>query len=126
LVPREAAAIDVWPPEKLNVAAPVEDEWLERSITQRVQYRREPTGISVDGWLRLSFTTGQRVAVAHVAFSPAFDNAPQADAEVLHGPNCEIRPTLVLPWGIRWEVRLESEAIESTEVVLGFAAFENP
>jgi hypothetical protein len=124
-VSRDDAAMDVWPPEKLQVAsAEVEDEWTERSLTQRLQYRSESTGIAIDGWVRVHFATGQRVAIAHIAFCPAFEIVPEADCEVLDGPSCEIRPTLVLPWGIRWELRLDAEATEPTEVVLGFAAFE--
>jgi hypothetical protein len=126
-VSRDDAAMDVWPPEKLTSApavVEVEDEWMERSLTQRLQYRSEPTGIAIDGWVRVQFSTGQRVAIAHVAFCPAFETVPEADCEVLDGQSCEIRPTLVLPWGIRWELRLDAEAPEPTEVVLGFAAFE--
>jgi hypothetical protein len=123
-VSRDDAAMDIWPPKQFDLAPPVADEWTERTLTQRLQYRSEPTGIAIDGWVRVHFATGQRVAIAHVAFCPAFESVPEADCEVLDGPSCEIRPTLALPWGIRWELRLDAEATEPTEVVLGFAAFE--
>jgi hypothetical protein len=129
LVTREAAAVDVWPPPDdvrtvLPTAEETANEWDDRAVTQRIDYRTSETGMLVDGWLRVEFAPGQRVAFAHVSFCPAFAHAPIAEAEIMDGPMCEIRPTLVLPWGIRWDVRLDAEASEATEVVLAFAASE--
>ncbi len=71
-----------------------------------------------------NFVAGQRTAIVHVAFCPPFDQAPQVEAEPLDGPSCDIRSTLVLPWGVRWEVRLVEPAAEAASVVVEFFAAE--
>jgi hypothetical protein len=128
LVSREAAAVDVWPPDApiapWSATAPVANEWDDRTVMQRIDYHTSESGMLVDGWLRIPFAPGQRVAFTHVALCPTFSRTPVAEAETMDGPLCEIRPSLVLPWGIRWDVRLDSEATETTEVVLGFAISE--
>ena len=73
-----------------------------------------------------TFTTGQRTAIVHVAFCPPFAGVPQVEAESLDGPACDIRPTLVLPWGVRWECKLTDPATINMSVVLEFFAAEGP
>jgi hypothetical protein len=88
-----------------------------------LKYHRTESGrASVDGWLRIGFVRDQRTAIAHIAFCPAFAVQPTVEAEPLGGPGCEVRSALVLPWGVRWEVRLDTPATEPTDVVLEFLA----
>jgi hypothetical protein len=97
--------------------------WQDTAVTQRLNYHRTESGrTSVDGWLRIGFVRDQRTAIAHVAFCPAFAHQPTVEAEPLDGPPCDVRSALVLPWGVRWEVRLDAPATEPTELVLGFLA----
>lgn len=100
-------------------------ELHDKTATQKLIYRRDETNkLSVEGWLRADFVTEQRTAVVHIAFCPAFDQTPVVEAELADGPPCEIRPTLVLPWGVRWEVKLDSPATEPTTAAIEFIAQE--
>jgi hypothetical protein len=99
-------------------------DWTNSNLTQQLNYRRSAGSLSIDGWARADFAAGQRAATLHTAFCPAFSRAPQVESEPLDGPDCEIHPTLTLPWGVRWEVKLNRTAKEPTSVVLGFFAAE--
>jgi len=91
--------------------------------TQKLVYHRSAAGkLSVDGWLLTNFVAGQRTALVHVAFCPAFQHVPSVEAELQAGPLCEIHPTLVLPWGVRWEVKLDTPATAPCSVRLEFIA----
>jgi hypothetical protein len=97
----------------------------DATATQQLVYRRMDNGTaSVEGWLHTTFLTGQRTAVVHVAFCPAFAQTPNVEAELTDGPPCEIRPTLVLPWGVRWEVKLDTAATAPATATLEFIAQE--
>ena len=61
---------------------------------QTLKYQRIDGATAVDGWLRVDFAAGERTAVAHVAFCPAFLQTPTIDAEFQDGPACEIRSAL--------------------------------
>ncbi len=101
-------------------------DWNDLSLTQRLNYYRVAEGrCNIEGWLRINFAADQRTAIVHVAFCPALASQPMVEAEALDGTACEIRPTLVLPWGVRWEVRLDVPASEPTTAVLGFSAMES-
>ncbi|MCC7087234.1 MAG: hypothetical protein IT427_19700 [Pirellulales bacterium] len=100
-------------------------DWADLGLQQRMNYRRSADGVSIDGWLRAEFLAGQRTITLHAAFCPAFSRPPQVQFELLDGSDCEIRSTQILPWGIRWEVKLDRTAQESTTVVLGFFASES-
>jgi hypothetical protein len=100
-------------------------ETLDAAATQKLIYRSSTDGKPcVQGWLRASFVADQRTAIIHTAFCPAFEQTPSVEAEPIDGPLCEVRPTLVLPWGVRWEVKLDSPATASTSVALEFIAQE--
>jgi hypothetical protein len=101
-------------------------DWHNPAIAQQLVYRRTADNIAaVEGWLRASFAAGQRTAIVHVAFCPPFAGVPRVEAEPLDGTACEIRPTLVLPWGVRWECKLSDPATATTSVVLEFFAAES-
>jgi hypothetical protein len=106
---------------------PAASDWLDQSLAQRMVYRRSDSDENtiVEGWVRANFAAEQRTAIVHVAFCPPFARQPQVEAESLDGPEAEIRPTLVLPWGIRWEIKLATPAAEPLAVVLGFYAAQS-
>jgi hypothetical protein len=118
LVDEIADATEPWTDE----ATPA--DWTNSNLTQQLNYRRTAEGMSIEGWARAEFADGQRTATLHTAFCPAFSRAPQVEGEPLDGPDCEIVPTVTLPWGVRWEVKLDRAAKEATSVVLGFFAAE--
>lgn len=97
------------------------------NTTQHISYRNADEGSAVvEGWLRADFAAGQRTAIVHVAFCPPFSGVPQVETEPLEGPACEVRPTLVLPWGVRWELRRAEPATDANRVVLQFFATGTP
>ncbi len=99
--------------------------WLDPAVAQQIAYRRSAEGCAIaEGWLRANFVAGQRTAIVHVAFCPPFNLAPRVEVEPVDGPSCDIRSTLVLPWGVRWEVRLLEPAAEAASVVVEFFAAE--
>jgi hypothetical protein len=101
-----------------------DDDHLDPDAIQTLKYQRIDGSTAVDGWLRVDFAAGQRTAVAHVAFCPAFLHTPTIDAELQNGPACEIRSALVIPWGVKWEVKLDQTAVEPASVVFAFRAAE--
>jgi hypothetical protein len=120
-----------WPSSGGSLPPAIDDkheplsDWTNSTATQQLRYNRNlEGGMSVEGWLRAEFAAGQRTATVHAAFCPAFSALPQVEAEPLDGPDCDIRPMLTLPWGIRWDVKLDRAANEPTSVVLGFIAAE--
>jgi hypothetical protein len=101
-----------------------DDDHLDPNAIQTLKYQRIDGAAAVDGWLRVDFAAGQRTAEAHVAFCPAFLQTPTVDAELQDGPACEIRSALVIPWGVKWEVKLDQAAVEPAAVVFAFRAAE--
>lgn len=101
---------------------PLLDELAD--ATQQVVYRIVDGKLIVEGWLQIGFTTGQRTATAHIAFCPAFERVPVVDAEQASGCECAIKAALVLPWGVRWEIKLGSPATEPSIAKIEFIARE--
>ena len=114
------------PPEAaIPIPSEVESfEPNETGSTQQLNYRTIDGQQIVDGWFQLAFVPGQRVATAHLAFCPAFDRSPEVDAECTSEIACTIQPALVLPWGIRWEIKLDSPATENQTLRIEFIARE--
>ena len=93
--------------------------------TQKLTYLRTDDATRVEGWLRVPIEPGQRTLIAHVAFCPAFTRAPQVEAEPVDGPDCSIRATTILPWGVRFEIKLDEPAEVASDATMEFVAFEN-
>lgn len=79
----------------------------------------------VRGTLRVAFLPGARLAVAHVAFCPPFDNRPQFEARQTAGPVARLKISQVLPQGARLEVRLATAAATHARVDVNFTAIES-
>jgi hypothetical protein len=97
-------------------------DWADPNLSQRLTYRITAEGAVIEGWFRAVFAPGQRVAVVHIAFCPAFENTPEVESEPWDGTECEIRPTTILPWGIRWEIKRAVSADDGAETIAGFSA----
>ena len=67
-------------------------------------------GQELSGWLRMPLAAGQRTGSLHVAFCPAFGQAPQVEVEPVCGPDCRIKAAQVLPYGARLDVKLDEPA----------------
>ena len=73
----------------------------------------------------MAFTAGQRTAAVHIAFCPAFAQRPNVDTELSGDLGGTAQPTQVLPWGVRFEVKLDSPVIEAATMLLEFVATES-
>jgi hypothetical protein len=94
--------------------------------TQQLIYRSDARGrMNVEGWQRIAFAAGQRTATVHVAFCPAFARSPAVDAELSGDLGGSVQPTQVLPWGVRFEVKLDSPATGAVAMLLEFVASES-
>lgn len=95
------------------------------SATQKLAFRRADDGaVTVEGLLRVDFAAGERTVNAHVAFCPAFLAPPQVDVELTSGPDCAVRQALVLPWGVRFELKLAEPGAAASVVMFEFLARE--
>ncbi len=78
------------------------------------------------GWLRVDLATGQRIANLHVAFCPPFEHTPQLAVEQLGGPPARIKTTQLLPYGARFDLKLDQVHASPSSVLLRFAARSAP
>jgi hypothetical protein len=98
-----------------------EDEDIE-DISQQVVRRRQPDGSeTIEGWVRSEFLQGQRNGAAHIAICPPLDRVPQCFAEQMDGPAAQIKIGQVLPYGARFEIKLDTPAERATSVIVEFS-----
>jgi hypothetical protein len=98
------------------------DDELDAGVTQQIIRRRESDGSeSLEGWVRADVVAGQRHATAHLAICPPLDCRPQCFAESLDGPPAAIKVAQVLPYGVRFDVKLDEPAQEPGSVVIEFS-----
>jgi hypothetical protein len=74
------------------------------------------------GWLRATFSSGQRTDNIHVAFCPPFAATPELEVEPIDGPDARVKIAQLLPYGVRLDLKLSAPAKESISVVLQFSA----
>ncbi len=99
------------------------DRMPSAEVTQQLTRGRTARGADVlSGWLRAPLEAGQRTASVHVAFCPPFSRAPHATVEQRDGPKARIKTVQLLPYGVRFDLKLADPAAESTDVVLHFSA----
>lgn len=101
----------------------VADQAPSAAVMQQLTRGRTARGADVlSGWLRAPLEAGQRTASVHVAFCPPFSAAPRATVEQRDGPKARIKTVQLLPYGVRFDLKLADPATESTDVVLHFSA----
>ena len=75
--------------------------------------RRDAEGVDVfEGLLRVDFAAGQKLAIIHVPFWPAFDNRPQIACE---GTDCRVKVAAIQAYGARIEVK-RSDATDAVQI----------
>jgi hypothetical protein len=100
---------------------------LDDDLTATLVRRREPDGREkLSGSIRAPFVAGQRTAPVHVPFCPPFCELPRCEAEPVDGPPASIRVAQVLPYGVRFDVKLEAPAPAATSVWIEFSVIERP
>lgn len=107
----------VFPP----AAVPPED------VVQQLTRGRAADGSEVlAGWLRVEMAAGQRTASLHVAFCPPFAQSPRLAVEQLGGPAARIKTMQLLPYGVRFDLKLDQPSPAPASVLLQFAARSRP
>jgi hypothetical protein len=97
-------------------------ESTENVIGEMVR-RREADGCeAIRGWVQAELAAGQRTAPVHVAFCPALAGLPSCEAEQVAGPPATIRVAQVLPYGARFDVKLDAPAPGPVTVRIEFSA----
>ena len=98
------------------VKASVDDEQEFDDTTDNVVQqltRRDAEGVDVfEGLLRVDFAAGQKLAIIHVPFWPAFDNRPQIACE---GTDCRVKVAAIQAYGARIEVK-RSDATDAAQI----------
>ncbi len=95
----------------------------QEHVTQQVTRLLEPDGTErIVGWMRVSFEAGQRLASVHLAFCPPFARSPEATLERLEGPQVRIKRAQVLPFGARFDLKLDTPAEQRSDLLLHVAA----
>jgi hypothetical protein len=103
-----------------------ENEDIE-AISQQVVRRRQLDGSeAIEGWVRAEFSPGQRHGAAHIAICPPLDRVPQCFAEQMDGPAAQIKIAEVLPYGARFEIKLDKPAEQATSVIVEFSVHDRP
>ena len=115
---RSAAAILAPPAMTALDEEEIEEVPLPDSVFQQVTRSRDGDLERIAAHLRVEFAAGQRLAVAHVAFCPPLATIPDVAVEVTDGPDAAVNLTLIQPFGLRLEVRLEEPLDEPCEVTM--------
>ena len=98
---------------------------LDPAITQQMVRRTEAAGVElIEGHVRACFEQGQRTVAAHIAFCPPLAAVPQCFAEQVDGPSVDIKVAQLLPYGVRFELKLEQAAGGGETVLFEFVARE--
>lgn len=114
---RAAVAVRTAPTAFSPANVPDDDTW------QQVTRGRAPDGReTARGWLRAEFAAGQRTAVAHVAICPPLPNVPLVTLRQTAGPEARVKAAQILPYGIRFEIKLTATAERPQQVRLEFSA----
>lgn len=104
----------------------VDEEETEESavgdadISQQITRRREAAGEVIEGWLRAPVAAGQRHATAHIAICPPLEGIAEGFAEQCDGPSANVRVGLLLPQGVRFDVKLDQPAEHDAAVTIEF------
>lgn len=129
----QPAAVSSSPPS----APPAEIEWAGRAELPEVEHTeqeqvllrltrvRNGEGQEVlHATLRIDFEAGQRTSAFHLAFCPPFAYTPEVDAFQIDGPEARLKVCQLLPYGARFDLRLnraygEPLAVEIEVVAVG-------
>ncbi len=98
------------------------DDEFDPDVSQRLVRRRLADGSeTMEGWIRAELAPAQRHAAAHVAICPPFASVAECFAEPVDGPSSQVKVAQMLPYGVRFEIKLDDPAEEATSVTIEFA-----
>jgi len=103
------------------------EEISPEDVVQQLMRSHTPDGSEVlSGWLRVEMAAGQRSASLHVAFCPPFVQTPHLAVEQLSGPATRIKTVQLLPYGTRFDLKLDQPSPSASSVLLQFLARSAP
>jgi hypothetical protein len=106
---------------------PVADGPPDETVTQKITRSQAADGTeSISGWLRIPLAPGQRTANVHVAFCPPFPHTPRARVKQLDGPEARVKTVQLLPYGVRFDLKLTDPSESAAAVLLQFSAKAAP
>jgi hypothetical protein len=115
LEPGDQIRID--PPQTPMPHFPTED------IAQQLVRRVDDDGNDVlQGWVRAVFEPQQRTASAHVAFCPTLEGELSIVFEQVDGNESRVKAAQLLPYGVRFDVKLADAAEIAESVLIEFVA----
>jgi len=95
----------------------------DETVTQQLTRSQAANGTeSLSGWLRIPLASGQRTANVHVAFCPPFPHTPRARVKQLDGPEARVKTVQLLPYGVRFDLKLREPSESVAAVLLQFSA----
>ena len=101
----------------------VADTPPDKTVTQQLTRSQAADGTeSLSGWLRIPLALGQRTANVHVAFCPPFPHTPRTMVKQLDGPEARIKTVQLLPYGVRFDLKLREPSESAAAVLLQFSA----
>jgi hypothetical protein len=71
-------------------------------------------------------SAGQRSSSVHVAFCPPFARTPKVALQQLDGPPARIRTVQLLPYGVRFDLKLAAVSEAAQSLLLEFSAQSEP
>jgi hypothetical protein len=77
---------------------------------------------SIEGWVRAVFEPGQRTSSAHVAFCPTLEGTLSISFSHADGPEARVKAAQVLPYGVRFDVKLADASEIHDSVLVEFVA----
>ena len=93
------------------------DGTLPENLRQQIQRLVLGDGsTAVEGWIRVPLEPGQRTAWAHVAFCPPLPRTPRFEFTVGPEPRARVKIGQLLPYGVRFELKLV-EAYDTEQFV---------
>jgi len=108
-------------------AIAAKDDPPEADVLQQLTRSRSLRGgETLSGWLRVPLSAGQRSASVHVAFCPPFSRTPKAAITQLEGPPARIKTVQLLPFGVRFDLKLASASQRCESLLLQFSAQSEP
>jgi len=110
-------------PDATVAPAAEADEVPAEEVLQHLTRRKSIAGEEeLVGWVRMPLAVGQRTGNVHVAFCPPFARIPKLVVEQIEGPEARIKTALLLPYGVRFDLKLAAAAFQSGSVLVHFSA----
>ena len=101
----------------------VADTPPDETVMQQLTRSQAADGTeTLAGWLRIPVAMGQRTANVHVAFCPPFPHTPRARVKQLDGPESRVKTVQLLPYGVRFDLKLREPSESAAAVLLQFSA----